>query len=115
MAYPGSIRNYTVKSLQKAVVAMSSPEWEMALLDASEEEQHLAALERQRTNTARLELETAQLEAIRDKLLANEADLKQGRRDVADALADLQKVEAVLSAVTSFIDTVAKVVPVPKA
>ena len=112
MADPSSIRNKTVKSLQRTVVKMSSPEWEMALLDASEEEQELAADERQRANTARLEMENAQLKEISNRLIANEADLKEGRRNLTSALEDLEKVEAVLTAVTSFVDTVAKVVPV---
>ena len=53
--------------------------------------------------------QNAQLATIRDKLIENEIALEEGRQQVSGALKNLQEVEIVLEAVSSFLGVVARV------
>lgn len=64
-----------------------------------------------RLQRARLRLGNQQLAAIRDKLMENESDLEKGRVRVANSLENLNRVKTVLNSVSSFLDVVARVVP----
>ena len=111
MAAASEIRNQTLKQIRATFLKMSSPEWDLALMTKSDEAKQEAALEYARVQRARLRLGNAELANIRDKLIENEADLTRGRARLAKALENLNRVKQVLGAVSSLLDTVAKVVP----
>ena len=111
MAANSVIRKETLKQVRAAFLAMSSPKWDLAMMNKSPEEKAKADIEFARLQRARLRLGNQQLAAIRDKLVENEADLARGRVRVANALQNLNRVKTVLNAVSSFLDIVARVVP----
>lgn len=107
---PTQVKQETVQTLQEAIVQMTSPEFELALLGQPDDVVKNAKRERARVQTARLILENAQLAAIRDQLAANETALREGRQRVTQAMQNLQQVQDVLAAVSSFVDLVGRVV-----
>lgn len=107
---PSRLRTQTLKQLREAFLKMTSPEWDLALEGKPEEVVTQAAKELLRVQRVRLRLGNAQLGEIRDKLVANESDLEEGRQQVSQALQNLRQVEAVLTAVSSFLGVVSRVV-----
>ena len=107
---PSEIREETLKQLQQTVLQMTSPEWDLALEGEPEEQVKRAKKELLRVQAARLSLENAQLAEIRDKLIQNDAALEQGRQRLSWALQNLQQVQSVLEAVSSFLDIASRVV-----
>ena len=107
---PSETLSETLKQVQQVFLKMTSPEWELALEGRPAEEVAQANKELLRVQKARLQLGNAQLAEIRDKLIANEQALEQGRRQVSEALGNLQKVETALGAVSSFLGVVERIV-----
>ena len=66
--------------------------------------------DRFKVHIAILDFETAELDDIRDDLIANSAELSRATGGLKDALTSLNRVAAVLKAVSGFLDVVAKVV-----
>jgi hypothetical protein len=107
---PAETQRETVATLQDAIVRMTTPEFELALQSLPPEEALAARRERQRVQQARLALENAQLEAIRDRLVENEGALTEGRLRLQQALANLQAVQEAVAAVSSLVEVVGRVV-----
>ena len=107
---PTQTKLETVQILQEAILRMTSPEFELALLEQPDDVVKNAKRERARVQMARVILENTQLAAIRDRLVANETELREGRRRVNEAIQNLQQVQDVLGAISSFVDLVGRVV-----
>ncbi len=107
---PSEIRNQSLKQLRQTFLKMTSAEWDLALEGKPEEVVTQAAKRLLTVQRARLRLQNAQLGRIRDKLIENEIALKEGRQQVSEALKNLQEVENILDAVSSFLGVVARVV-----
>ena len=110
MAAPFQIRKETLKQVRTTFLKMSSAEWDLALMNKSDEEKKKADIEYARLQRARLRLGNAELAKIRNNLLKNEQDLEKGRVHVAKALQNLKDVKAVLGTVSSFLDVIGRVV-----
>jgi hypothetical protein len=108
---PEKIHGETVKQLQETFLAMTSPEWDLALEGKPPGVRKKAANLLLSTQEARVRLENAELTQIRDKLLENEEALQVGRQQVMQSLERIQEIETVLKTVSSFIGIVARVVP----
>jgi hypothetical protein len=109
---PEETRAETVKQLQETFLAMTSPEWDLALEGKPPGVRERAAKILLSTQEARLRLENAELAHIRDKLLENEKALEVGRQEVTRALERVQEIEAVLRAVSSFLGIVGRIVTI---
>ena len=107
---PSGIRKQTLRELREIFLKMTSAEWDIALEGKPEKTVAKAARELLRVQSARLRLGNAELANIRDKLVENEDALEKGRAQVSKAFLRLQKVKAVLDAVSSFVGVVARVV-----
>jgi hypothetical protein len=107
---PSEIRNQSLKQLRQTFLGMTSAEWDLALEGKPEEIVTKAAKNLLTVQRARLRLQNAELSTIRDKLIENEIALEKGRQQVSGALKNLQEVEIVLEAVSSFLGVVARVV-----
>lgn len=110
---PFEIRRQTVSELRRIILALMSPEWDLALEGRSEEEVSEAARTLLGAQRARLRLGSAELDGIRAELKANEESLERGRADLEKALDDLGAVRTVLDAVAGFLSVVGRVVPLP--
>lgn len=108
---PSEIRSAVLKQLQAARVSMMSARWTLSLEKMDAPARTQAANELLRVHHAIQELENQQLTEISDKLRDNEPDLLKGRDRLASALEDLKNTERVLTAVSSFISVVGRIVP----
>ena len=109
MPAPGELRDMTLKELRAARKAMFSGPWKVAIQKQPLEVRRTAAHRLVDIEQAILELENADLAAIRDKLVANETDLLKGTQALAKARQNLAKVQAVLEAVGTLLAIAAKV------
>jgi len=75
---------------------MNSAEWVLGLEDQDGATRHAAAVALLDVQSAKVRLEQAQLEDIRDRLSANEAELAGACRDLERALKSLERVRAIL-------------------
>ena len=107
---PSAIKSMTLSQLRATRTAMFSAQWMLTLEDADPASRTSAAQQMLAVNHAIVTLENEQLANIRDKLVANEADLTAGSQSLSAALEDLSKANTVISAVTKFLGTVGKVV-----
>jgi hypothetical protein len=108
---PSELRKQTLKQLRETFLRMTSPEWDLALLGKPDEVVTEAAKQLLSVQRARLRLGNVELREIRDKLVENEADLNKGRKQVAQTLKKLHKVESVLNAASAFLGVVSRVIP----
>lgn len=110
MAAPGQIRTETLAELRAARRAMSTAPFLMALASQPEDVREQAAIKLLNAELAIRSLETAELGAIRDRLIENEAGLIAGIAQLRQARENLAKVAKVLSALGEVLGVVAKVV-----
>lgn len=102
----------TLEQLNQIIIKMTSPEWN-ANVQASPPEQRQQALgEVLRVQHARLALGNAVLQDISEDLKANEQALWDGQAAVRAAIDALAAVQTVLTAVSSLINVVARIVPI---
>jgi chromosome segregation ATPase len=104
------IRNQALQQLDETFLKMTSPEWDLALLGKPPNVKAEAAEARERVQLARLRLGNAVLGEIRDKLVENEEDLAEGRRELSNVLEKFEKIEAALGAISSFLSIVGRIV-----
>ncbi len=109
---PEEIKTATLDELQTAVIKMMSPEWDLALEGKPKKTKTDAGKALLAAQERRLALENAKLEKIAQKLIENEEDLNNGRKNLDEALADLKNVQKVLDMVTEFIKIVDRIVAV---
>ena len=100
---PFEIRNATLKQLRQTLLFLTSPAWDIALLDKTEEEKRESKKLILELQAARLKLQNAVLSEIRDKLLENEKALTEGREKINQTLTNLQNTKAVMTAVKDFL------------
>lgn len=111
MAPPSKTKNDVLKELRATRRDMISAAWIISLKNQPENVRRNAAFKLSDTQQAILALANAQLAKIRDKLMANEVELRNGRDALAKGEAEpREKVETVLQALGQFLTTVAKVV-----
>ncbi len=103
-------RNATLKQLRAARKQMMSLRWNLALEDQDKKTKNAAARTLLDIQHAILRLENQQLADIRDALVDNEKHLIEGRRRLAGALENLERVTDVLSAATKFLAVVGRIV-----
>lgn len=89
--------------------ALYSLEWRHALAAESPSVQADGARLTADVQLSRLQAENAQLAQILTKLQADETLLAQGTADLQNALADMKKVDKVISTATKFLGIVAKI------
>jgi hypothetical protein len=89
---------------------MASAAWHIRLRTKPAEVQKQAAHAALDTESAIRALENEQLADIRDKLVANKADLLKGINDLNGARQDLARVESIIQAAGKALDVLAKVI-----
>ncbi len=109
---PSSLRNKTLRELRQTIRAMMSPEWDVALTGASEEELNKAARTLLAAQRARLRLQNATLAEIRDRLIEHETALRAGIESLDEALEDLEDVKRVLGAAAAVLAAVGRVIDI---
>ena len=109
MPAPAELRDMALKELRAARKAMLSGPWKVSIQKQPLEVRRDAALKAVDIEQAILEMENADLAAIRDQLVANEDDLLAGVNALAKARQNLAKVQTVLEAVGTLLAIAAKV------
>ena len=105
------IYSSTLEQLNKTVVRLTSPEWDAKVQGAPPEQRQEALAELLRVQHARLVLANAALQEIAEPLKANEQNLLDGQKALQLELDKLATVEAVLKAISSLVNVVARIVP----
>jgi hypothetical protein len=105
------IYSSTLEQLNKTVVRLTSPEWDAKVQAAPPEQRQNALVELLRVQHARLVLANEELQDIADKLKANEQSLLDGQKALQAELDKLASVGAVLNAITSLVNVVARIIP----
>ena len=105
------IYSSTLEQLNATVVKLTSPEWDAKVQGAPPEQRQDALAELLRVQHARLVLANEALQDIADKLKANEQSLLDGRRALQAELDKLASVAAVLNAISSLVNIVARIIP----
>ena len=105
------IYGQVLNDLSRTVVRMTSPEFDLLLQQGTTEERQRAGRELLRLQQARLVLGNVALQSIVGELKGNEEAFVQGRTEVRRALERLENVAQVLNSITSFVNLVARVVP----
>jgi hypothetical protein len=109
MPAPSELKDMTLKELRAARKAMLSGPWKVFIQKQPLEVRREAAHKAVDIEQAILELENADLAAIRDKLVENEDDLLAGVKALAKARQNLAKVQVVLEALGTLLAIAAKV------
>jgi hypothetical protein len=109
MPAPSELKDMTLKELRAARKAMLSGPWKVFIQKQPLEVRRDAAHKAVDIEQAILELENADLAAIRDKLVENENDLLAGVKALAKARQNLAKVQVVLEALGTLLAIAAKV------
>jgi hypothetical protein len=101
----------TLEQLNQIIVKMTSPEWNANVQGSPPDQRQQALSELLRVQHARLVLGNEVLQDISEDLKGNEKDLLDGQAAVQAALDSLAMVQTVLTAVSSLINVVARIVP----
>ena len=109
---PSQIRQYAASILRRAVLAMMSAEWDIALegkssTQVAEAGKLLLAMQR-----VRLRLGNARLADIREKLIENEDALNESAQRLNGALDNLQDAQVVLQSAGGFLKIISRVVKI---
>lgn len=108
---PSDIKSMTLSQLRATRKAMFSAQWMLSLETADPATRTSAAQQMLAVNHAIVTLENGQLDSIRQQLIANETDLTTSAQALSNALADLSKVNSVLTAITGFLGIIGRIVP----
>lgn len=107
---PDNVLNDTLEGLRGTRRDMSRAIWLLAMKRQPESVRHEAALARLDVEQAILALGNATLSDIRQQLISNEHELRDGMRNLRDARQSLNQVKTVLGKIASVLDTVGKIV-----
>lgn len=99
-----------LKELRATRMDMHSASWILAVTEQPDEVRREAAIRALDVQAAILELENAELEAIRDKLINNEPGLRAGIAGLSKARERLENVQDVLQKIATVLEVVGKVV-----
>jgi len=105
------IYSSTLEQLNKTVVKLTSPEWDAKVQGAPPAQRQNALAELLRVQHARLVLANEELQDIAAQLKANEQSLLDGQKALQAELDKLATVTAVLNAISSLVNVVARIVP----
>src|SRR5207249_63731 len=103
------IYSSTLEQLNKTVVRLTSPELDAKVQGAPPEQRQEALAELLRVQHARLVLANAALQEIAEQLKANEQNLLDGQKALQLELDKLATDEAVLKAISSLVNVVARI------
>jgi hypothetical protein len=109
---PYELKGLTVKQLGEIRNSMAEPEYLWKIMNSSPEEQKESAIMMHHVQLTHLRMRTAELADIRDKLIANEADLTMGIQKVREVMTDLQKTDQILSNVSGFLQIVERIITI---
>jgi hypothetical protein len=109
---PYELKGLTVKQLGEIRNGMVEPEYLWKIMTSTQEEQKESAMIMHHVQLTHLRMRNAELSDIRDKLIANEADLTQGIQKVKEVMTDLQKTDQILSNIAGFLQIVGRIITV---
>ena len=101
----------TLEQLNQVIIKMTSLEWDAKIQASPPDQRQQALVELLHVQHARLVLGNAVLQDIAQKLKSNEKDLVDGQQAVQEALDKLATVASVLTAISTLITVVARIVP----
>ncbi len=107
---PSKLRRQLRTEMRETVLAMMSPEWDLALEGRTKDEVTKAARTLLAMQRARLRLGNAELAEIRDQLKANEKDLVSGIKALQRSRKKLANVRTVLTAASEVAKIVGRIV-----
>ena len=107
---PSTLRRKLLSEMRKTVLAMMSPQWDLALEGRPKAEVTKAARTLLAMQRARLRLGNAELAEIRDQLKAKETDLVSGMKALDRSRKKLANVKTVLVAAAEVVKIVARIV-----
>ena len=107
---PSVLRRRLLSEMRKTVLAMMSPEWDLALEGKTKGEVTKAARTLLAMQRARLRLGNELLAEIRDQLKAKEKDLVSGMKSLERSRKKLANVKTFLAAATEVVKIVARIV-----
>jgi len=107
---PSTLRRQLLSEMRKTVLAMMSPEWDLALEGKTKDEVTKAARTLLAMQRGRLRLGSAELAEIRDQLKAGERDLLGGIKALQRSRQKLANVKTVLAAATALAKIVGRIV-----
>jgi hypothetical protein len=110
MMSPSNTKKEILKKLRQTRKEMMSAAWTNAIRKKPVDVRREAALKLLDINDAIHELQNANLDKIRNKLIANETELLDGTANLSQALDTLNQVKKVLITAGKLLDVVAKVV-----
>jgi hypothetical protein len=110
MTSPSQSKKLILQELRRTRRDMLSTEWLLAVKKQPKPVRRKAAFQLLNVEQAILELGNAQLAEIRNKLIANEKDLRQGRENLEKARKKLTQVTTVLGKIEKLLGVVGKVV-----
>ena len=99
-----------LSEMRKTVLAMMSPEWDIALEGLAKADVNKAALTLLAMQRARLRLGNAELSGIRDQLEAKEKDLVSGMKALQRSRKRLANVKTLLAAASEVVKIVGRIV-----
>ncbi len=107
---PSVLRRRLLSEMRKTVLAMMSPEWDLALEGKTKDEVTKAARTLLAMQRARLRLGNEELAEIRDQLKANEKGLVSGMKALQRSRKKLANVKTVLAAASELAKIVGRIV-----
>jgi hypothetical protein len=107
---PSALRRQLLSEMRKTVLAMMSPDWDIALEGLAKAEVNKAARTLLATQRARLRLGNAELSEIRDQLAAKEKDLVSGMKALQRSRKKLANVKTLLAAASEVVRIVGRIV-----
>ncbi len=110
MSTPGKLKKDTLQTLRGTRRDMSRAKFLLALKRQPKNVRQEAAMAHMEVELALLALGNAKIADIGKKLEKNEAELKQGAKDLKLARRKLNRIKAVLGKVDAFLQTISKVV-----
>jgi hypothetical protein len=107
---PSESYELLLDQIRKTLLAMSEPQWILAMEEATPQEQTKEAKLKLKLQKAKLKLENAQLQNILNALIANQQGIIDSTAAMQQALANLQIIKTVLSAGAVLVATAVKIV-----
>jgi len=107
---PSALRRQLLSEMRKTVLAMMSPEWDIALEGLAKADVNKAALTLLTMQRARLRLGNAELAEIRDQLEAMEKDLVSGIKAMQQSRKKLANIKTLLTAASELAKIVGRIV-----
>ncbi len=106
---PYELKNLTVRRLGEIRNAMLTLEYMWEFQKLPPEKQHEGGLYLHRVQMAFIVMRAAELNSIRDQLVALEAELIDGANAVQQVLGDLKKTENIMAVVAGFLNITGRI------